>query len=75
MMLTNISCKNAEIREKDYKLADSGGLYLLVKSNGNKHWRLKYRFLGKEKLLALGPYPIISLADARERRDEAIKDA
>ena len=36
-------------------LADGGGLYLLVKSNGSKHWRLKYRFLGKEKLLALGP--------------------
>nr|WP_321162941.1 Arm DNA-binding domain-containing protein [Micavibrio aeruginosavorus] len=57
MKLTNNDCKYAEVREKPYKLADGGGLYLLVKSNGSKHWRLKYRFLGKEKLLALGPYP------------------
>ncbi|MCC6598105.1 MAG: integrase arm-type DNA-binding domain-containing protein [Alphaproteobacteria bacterium] len=71
MKLTNNDCKYAEVREKPYKLADGGGLYLLVKSNGAKHWRLKYRFLGKEKLLALGPYPLISLADARERRDDA----
>ncbi len=55
MKLTNNDCKYAEVREKPYKLADGGGLYLLVKSNGAKHWRLKYRFLGKEKLLALGP--------------------
>jgi integrase len=70
-MLTNTVCKNAEIKNKDYKLADGGGLYLLIKSNGSKHWRLKYRYLGKEKLLAVGPYPVISLTDARERRDEA----
>ncbi len=73
MKLTNIICKNAKAKEKPYKLADGGGLYLLVKTNGAKHWRLKYRFLGKEKLLALGPYPVISLADAREARDSAKK--
>ncbi len=73
MKLTNIVCKNAKPKEKPYKLSDGGGLYLLVKTNAAKHWRLKYRFLGKEKLLALGPYPVISLADAREARDSAKK--
>lgn len=56
---------------KPYKLSDSGGLYLEVAPTGGKLWRLKYRFAGKEKRLALGTYPEISLADARERRDEA----
>lgn len=73
MKLTNTQCKNAQPKTKVHKLADGGGLYLLVKPNGAKHWRLKYRFLGKEKLLALGPYPLVSLAEARERRDEAKK--
>lgn len=73
MKLTNTQCKNAQPKKKVHKLADGGGLYLLVKPNGAKHWRLKYRFLGKEKLLALGPYPLVSLAEARERRDEAKK--
>ncbi len=52
-------------------MADGGGLYLLVKPNGNKHWRLKYRIGGKEKLLAIGAYPLFSLADARQARDDA----
>lgn len=55
MKLTKDDCRLAEAIERPYKLADGGGLYLLVKPNGSKHWRLKYRFLGKEKLLALGP--------------------
>ena len=50
-----------------------GGLYLLVKPNGAKYWRLKYRFLGKEKKLSIGVYPDISLADARLKREEARK--
>jgi Arm DNA-binding domain len=55
MKLTDISCKTAKPKEKPYKKADGGGLYLLIKPNGARHWRLKYRYLGKEKLLAIGP--------------------
>lgn len=72
-MLNNTACKNAKPKERPYKMADSGGLYLLVNPSGSKLWRLKYRFLGKEKLLALGSYPLISLAEAREARDNAKK--
>lgn len=56
-----------------YKLSDEKGLYLLVNPTGSKWWRLKYRIGGKEKLLALGTYPEVSLARAREKRDEARK--
>jgi len=56
---------------KDYKLADGGGLYLLIKRNGSKLWRLKYRFLGREKLLSIGSFPLISLVEAREARHNA----
>ena len=52
---------NAKTLEKQYKLADSGGLYLLVHPNGSKYWRLKYCFLGKEKTMAFGVYPAVSL--------------
>ena len=72
-MLNNTACKNAKHKEKPYKMTDAGGLYLLINPNGAKHWRLKYRFLGKEKLLALGPYPLVSLQEAREGRDAAKK--
>lgn len=58
-------------KDKPYKLADGGGLYLLIKPNGGKYWRLKYRVAGKEKLLALGVYPEVTLADARAKREEA----
>lgn len=73
MKLTATACKNAKVKEKPYKLADGGGLYLLVNSNGGKYWRIKYRFLGKEKLMALGTYPTISLIEARDARDKAKK--
>ncbi|WP_288427360.1 integrase arm-type DNA-binding domain-containing protein [uncultured Pantoea sp.] len=63
----------AKPREKEYKLTDGGGLYLLVKPNGAKYWRLKYRVMGKEKKLSIGVYPDISLADARLKREEARK--
>ncbi len=63
--LTDASIKNAKPTDKEYKLSDGGGLYLLVKPNGGKYWRIKYYFLGKEKLLALGVYPDISLAQKR----------
>lgn len=72
-MLTNISIRNAKPTTKQYKLFDEKGLFLLVHPSGGKRWRLKYRFQGKEKLLALGTYPEVSLADARARRDDARK--
>jgi len=71
--LTVVQIKNAKAPGKPQKLSDGGGLYLLVKPNGGKYWRLKYRFAGVEKVLALGVYPDISLSNARERRDEARK--
>ena len=58
-------------RLKPFKLAGGGGLYLAVMPNGSKYWRLKYRFAGKEKRLALGVYPEVSLRKAVARRDEA----
>jgi len=63
--------RNAKAKEKPYKISDSDGLYLHVTEKGAKLWRLKYRFDGKEKLLAFGSYPEISLYDVRKRRDEA----
>ena len=65
--------KNAKPAVKPYKLADGGGLSLLINSNGSKYWRLKYRYGGKEKVLALGVYPDVSLALARDERQEAKK--
>ncbi|WP_395330774.1 Arm DNA-binding domain-containing protein [Novosphingobium sp. BL-8H] len=62
---------SAKSRDKDYKLSDCGGLYLLVRPNGSKLWRLNYTYLGKQRTLAFGPWPEISLADARVRREEA----
>lgn len=73
MPLTKIQCENAKPKEKPYKISDSAGMYLEVMPNGSKYWRLKYRWLGKEKRLALGIYPVITLAEAREKRDEARK--
>lgn len=73
MKLSDKACKAAKPKEKAYKLADGGGLYLEVMPNGSKCWRMKYRYLGKEKRLAFGVYPIISLADARTARERAKK--
>lgn len=73
MKLNARQVETAKPKEKPYKMADGGGLYLLVKTNGSRYWRLKYRIDGKEKLLALGVYPDVSLADARVKRDEARK--
>ncbi len=75
MALSDLRVRAAKGRERPYKLADGAGLYLLVKPDGGKYWRLKYRFAGKEKLLALGVYGKqgASLKDARVRRDEARK--
>lgn len=71
--LSDAAVKQAKARDKDYKLSDREGMYLLVKSNGAKYWRFKYRYNGKEKVLALGIYPRISLRDARIRLLEARK--
>ncbi len=71
MTLSVPQVKNAEPRCKDYKLSDEKGLYLLVKPNGSKYWRLKYRYERKEKTLALGVFPETTLTMARKRRDEA----
>ncbi len=73
MALTNAEAKAARAGERDYKLGDSGGLYLFVTTKGAKSWRMKYRFGGKEKRLTFGLYPEVTLAEARERRDEARK--
>lgn len=73
MALTDIEVKKVKASGKPVKLADGGGLFLLVQPNGAKYWRLAYRFTGKQKTLALGVYPDVSLADARTRREEARK--
>jgi integrase len=71
MPLSDAAVRNAKPRAKPYKLSDSAGLYLQVQPNGSKLWRHKYRHLGKEKKLSFGPYPEISLSEARRRRDAA----
>lgn len=71
MALTSTAIRNAKPGAKPRKLFDGGGLFLLVTPKGQYWWRLKYRFQGKEKLLSLGTYPQIGLAQARHRRDEA----
>jgi len=73
MRLKDITVRNAKPRPKKYKIYDGEGLYLEVLPTGAKYWRMKYFFAGKEKRLALGVYPEISLADARERRSQARK--
>lgn len=71
MALKDLEARYATKRAKDYKLTDGEGLYLLVRANGSKLWRFKYRFAGKEKLLSFGQYPPVGLADARLRRAKA----
>lgn len=72
-MLTETAVKAAKATEKPRKLFDERGLFLLVTTNGSRLWRLKYRFDGREKLLAIGAYPDVGLKRAREKRDEARK--
>ncbi|MDP9565017.1 integrase arm-type DNA-binding domain-containing protein [Dickeya oryzae] len=71
MALTDVKVRSAKPMDKPYKLTDGEGMHLLVHPNGSKYWRLQYRFDGKQKMLALGVYPEISLSEARQRRDEA----
>ena len=70
-MLTDAGVRAARPKERDYKLNDSGGLVLFVTKAGGKLWRLRYTYQSKEKLLSLGPYPKVSLANARDQRDAA----
>lgn len=71
MPLSDMAVRKATPRERPYKIADGGGLHLLVQPNGSKYWRLKYRYAGKEKLISFGRYPLTTLAEARTRRDDA----
>lgn len=73
MPLTDTAIKKLKPSDKPVKVSDERGLYLLVNPSGSKLWRWKYRFDGKEKVLPLGQYPDISLAQAREAREEARK--
>ena len=72
-MLTQFVLTNAKPREKDHKLSDGDGLYLLVKTSGSKLWRQKYRFAGKEKTLSHGSFPEVGAAEAREKCRDARK--
>ncbi|MCJ1962069.1 tyrosine-type recombinase/integrase [Novosphingobium mangrovi (ex Hu et al. 2023)] len=71
MPLTDVAIRNAKPRSKPYKMGDAGGLFLLITPAGGKLWRVKFRVAGKEKLLSLGGWPELSLANARKERDKA----
>ena len=71
MALSDTAIRAAKPSETIKKLSDGGGLQLWIMPNGSKLWRLAYRFNGKQKLMAFGPYPALTLAEARKRRDEA----
>jgi integrase len=73
MPLTDLAVRNAAPKPSQYKLADRGGLYLLVRPDGARYWRMDYRWGGKRRTLAFGVYPTVSLAEAREKRDAAKK--
>jgi hypothetical protein len=73
MALTDTAIKKLKADGKPIKVADERGLFLLVKPSGAKLWHWKYRFQGKEKLMAIGGYPDVSLAQAREKRDDGRK--
>ncbi len=71
MALTDTAARTAKPREKLYRLTDSAGLCLEVTPGGSKLWRFRYRFGGKAKMMGLGAYPSVTLAKARERREDA----
>ncbi len=73
MALTDTAIRNAKAKDKPYKISDAQGMHLLIKPNGGKYWRLKYRIAGREKILALGVYPETTLAEAREKKTQARK--
>jgi len=71
MALTELTVRNTKPSDKPVKLTDGNGMHLLITTSGSKYWRFQYRFAGKQKILALGVYPEVSLSEARRRRDEA----
>ncbi|WP_339710623.1 integrase arm-type DNA-binding domain-containing protein [uncultured Sphingosinicella sp.] len=71
MRLSALAVRNAKSREKPYKLGDGGGLYLLVKPSGTRLWRMNYAYMGRQNTLSFGEWPLIGLAEAREKREEA----
>lgn len=71
MALTDIKVRSAKPQEKEYTLVDGDGMFLLIHPNGSKYWRFRFRFGGKQHLMAFGVYPETSLADARQKREEA----
>lgn len=73
MRLTETKCRNAHRKEKTYKLSDGRCLYLVIPTKGNKRWEFRYQFMKKPNTLSFGPYPEISLEEAREKREEARK--
>lgn len=73
MRLSHFAITKAKPQDKSFKLADGAGLYLLIEPSGSKLWRFRYRFAGRENMLTFGPFPAVSLGDAREKRDQARK--
>lgn len=71
MRLTDLQCRTAKPGPKVRKLSDGGGLQLWIQPAGSQQWRFAYRFDDKQKVFAIGPYPLVSLADARAARDDA----
>ena len=71
MALTNTALRNAKPSDKPQKLSDGHGLYLYIASTGGRLWRMNYRFDGRQKTLSFGPYPLVTLAEARQKRDVA----
>ncbi|MFJ2455154.1 Arm DNA-binding domain-containing protein [Pseudomonas protegens] len=69
--LKDSNCRNAKPQDKPYRLYDEQGLHLEVQPKGGRYWRLKYRFQGKEKRLALGVYPEVGLQEARRKQNDA----
>ena len=70
-LLKDVTVRNTKPIDKDQRLNDGNGLYLLVKPNGAKWWRFDYAFKGKRKTLSVGVYPATGLADARRKAAEA----
>ena len=73
MALTATQVKQAKAKDKQYKLYDERGLFIIVRPNSSKWWRFKYRFADKHREISLGVYPDVSLKDARDKRDSARK--
>jgi hypothetical protein len=73
MALNDSTLRTIKPSKNPVKLFDGGGLYLYVQPNGSKLWRMTYRYDGKQKTLSFGPYPLVSLREARDKRDEAKK--